>query len=177
MMLRSLTIGALLAISSGCYSHVYHVRKASHDHAEVAIDRIKPHSSVKWGTWWGVGYVWEPLGCFYENDDESHPVDGMDSDDKCVSYHPLCENGVGRVEVQPVAYFIPITVLTLGAFYAADITAYCSTESSPDRDTGPDGPSGPDGPTGPDEAQADETPRAHVTDARSNGAAHARALH
>jgi hypothetical protein len=143
MSLRLLTLVALLAPTAGCYSHVYHVRKPSHDYGEVAIDRNKPHSGVKWGTWWGVGYVWEPIGCVYE-DGSTHIVAGRDEDENCKSYYALCESGVGRVEVQPVFYTIPLTVLTLGAVYAADITAYCSTDSRPDEPSGPDGPSGPD---------------------------------
>lgn len=173
MTLRSLTLCALLAITTGCYSHVYHVRKNSHDHNEVAIDRNKPHSSVKWGTWWGVGAVWEPIGCMYE-DGSTHTISD-DSDEYCKSYYSLCENGVGRVEVQPVFYTIPLTILSLGAFYAADMTAFCATESTPDGPTGPDDANGPDGPTGPDEEPSG--PSARLTHRPSNGADHARALH
>jgi hypothetical protein len=173
MTLRALTAAALLASLTGCYSHVYHVRKTSHDHAEVAIDRIKPHSSVKWGTWWGIGPVWEPLGCFYA-DGSTHVVSDSEADENCKSYYALCENGVGRVEVQPVIYTLPISILTLGAFYAADVTAYCSAESNPD------GPTGPDDPTGPDEEASggDATvPTARMTGARTNGAGHARTVY
>jgi len=140
MTLRALLLGLSLTLTSGCYSHVYHVRRNSHDHNEVAIDRIKPHASVKWGTWWGVGYVWEPIGCFYKDDPVTHIVSGTDEDERCISYFALCENGVGRVEVQPVFYTIPLSILTLGAFYAAKVTAYCSTETTAAAPAGPAGP-------------------------------------
>lgn len=173
MTLRLFLRVVLLASLTGCYSHVYHVRKTSHDHNEVAIDRINPHSSVKWGTWWGIGSVWEPIGCVYE-DGSTHTVSDDGGDENCKSYYALCESGVGRVEVQPVFYTIPVSILSLGAFYAARVTAYCATESRPDEPTGPDGPTGPDEDTPSDTAP---TPTARTTQTRANEVAHVRTVH
>jgi hypothetical protein len=134
-----LVLGTLNLTATGCYSLAYHSRKAASDHNETAIDWNRPHSAIEWGTWWGVGYTWEPIGCSYD-DGTTHIVAGTDEDKECVHYYALCEKGIGRVEVQPVAYYLPLTVLTLGAFFPTRVTAYCSTESKPSTPSGPTGP-------------------------------------
>jgi hypothetical protein len=143
---HGLLLAWLVLVTSGCFPFVYHARQGvGPDYSEVAIDWNDPHSSIRWGTFWGVGDTWEPIACSYA-DGSTHTVNGK-ADKQCTHYFALCEHGVGRVQAQPLFYSIPLAVVTIGILFPVEMTGYCSTDSMPSGPSGPVGPSGPAGPT------------------------------
>jgi hypothetical protein len=105
---------------SACFGYAYHSRGGPPSYSRVAINK-EPRRAVRWSYVWG---LWT---------DEWTPVDCTKTDaaGACTSYVPVCDAGVGRVEVKLAPYSVPLMLVTLGMAVPMQVEAFCSAESLP----------------------------------------------
>jgi hypothetical protein len=108
---RVFLVTSLALAAGGCYAFVYHARQSTGtEYNEVAVDWNAPHSSVRWGTAWGVGDTWMTRLSLR-------------------GWHHALAQWPGRSKIhEPLLYSIPLAVITLGIVFQVEMTGYLRME-------------------------------------------------
>src|SRR4051794_37777933 len=88
---------------AGGFGYASHTRGGPPAFSRVAINK-EPRRKVRWSYVCGLfADEWTPIDCVRPQPDGA-----------CAAYAPVCDNGVGRVEVTLAPYSVPLLILTLG---------------------------------------------------------------